>query len=115
MKDNDLQRIPKHVVLKNWKDLVQAVDNPLTQIPFAQHLQDFFEGELSTSSSVNGGGQLILAGNWKLNIICSILRKYVAAYKTCKQCKGMNTGLVKEGKAMKIKCGFCLAESFVDR
>jgi translation initiation factor 2 subunit 3 len=114
LKEPALERIPKHIVIKNWKDIWSALDNPITQIPFNQHLKEYFESELSTTSSVNGAGQLILAGNWKLNGILSILRKYVAMFKICKQCKGTDTGLIKSGKVVKVKCGRCLSESFVD-
>ena len=115
LKEPSLERIPKHIVMKNWKDIWSALDNPsLTQIPIQQHLKEFIESELSTTSSVNGSGQLILAGNWKLNGLLSILRKYVTTYKTCKQCRGTDTGLIKSGKVTKVKCGRCLAESFVD-
>jgi translation initiation factor 2 subunit 3 len=114
LKEPALERIPKHIVVKNWKDIWSALENPLTQIPFNQHLKEFFESELSTTSSVNGAGQLILAGNWKLQGLLTILRKYVKKYKTCGQCKGTDTGLIKSGKVTKVKCGRCLAESFID-
>ena len=114
LKEPALERIPKHIVMKNWKEIWSALENPITQIPIHQHLKEFIESELSTTSSVNGAGQLILAGNWKLNGLLSILRKYVNTFKTCKQCRGTDTGLIKSGKAVKVKCGRCLAESFVD-
>jgi translation initiation factor 2 beta subunit (eIF-2beta)/eIF-5 len=118
LKEPALERIPKHIVVKNWAELWSALENTYKQstghISFQQHLKEFFESELSTTSSVNGAGQLVLAGNWKLNGLMSILRKYVKKYKTCGQCKGTDTCLIKSGKVTKVKCIRCLAESFVD-
>jgi translation initiation factor 2 beta subunit (eIF-2beta)/eIF-5 len=109
-----LEKIPKHTVIKNWPDVWPRFDNQLTKIPFDTHLKEFIEQELSTTSAINGQGQLVLAGTWKLPGLLTILRRYTTLYKTCKQCKGTDTGLIKSGKVMKVKCATCLAENFVD-
>ena len=114
LKEPVLERIPKHIVFVNWAEIVNAINNPLTAIPFKQHLKEYFESELCTTSSVNGQGQLVLAGNWKLNGVCSLLRKYVSMFKTCRQCKSTDTGLMKDGRVYKVLCGLCKSESFVD-
>lgn len=114
LKEPILQRIPKHVIWANWKETCEAFNTAPTEIPFADHLKHFFDSELSTSSSINGQGQLILAGNWKLNGICSVLRKYVNKFKTCKQCKSAEVGLFKEGKVLQLQCVQCKARSFVE-
>ena len=114
LKEPILQRIPKHVIWANWQETVEAMANAPSDIPFSDHMKHFFDSELSTSSSINGQGQLIIAGNWKLNGICSVLRKYVNRFKTCRQCKSSEVGLVKEGKVLQLQCVRCKARSFVE-
>ncbi len=109
-----IEKIPRHTVLKNWSEFVEAFDAKPSDLPFAQHLQEFFESEFSTTSSMNGQNQIVLTGVYKATNICTVLRRYVNVWKTCKQCKGTQTSLKKAGKVVKIHCLRCLADSFVD-
>lgn len=111
-----IQRIPKHTVIVNWPALhgeltVAGVGGEPT---YAAHLQAFLDGEMSTSSSVNADGQLILRGFWREDDVRSLLRRYVATYKRCLQCRGFNTGLATvDGGVLKVRCARCRTDNAV--
>jgi translation initiation factor 2 beta subunit (eIF-2beta)/eIF-5 len=110
-----LDRIPKHTVVANWPVLY----GPLTvagvggEPTYAAHLQAFLERDLSTSSSVNAEGQLILRGFWREEDLRSLMRRYVATYKRCLQCRGYNTGLVTVDGVVKVRCARCRTDNAV--
>ena len=110
-----LDRIPKHTVVLNWP----ALHGPLVvtgvggEPPYATHLQHFLERDLSTSSSVNADGQLILRGFWREEDLRSLMRRYVATYKRCLQCRGFNTGLVTVDGVVKVRCARCRTDNAI--
>ena len=110
-----LQRIPKHTVIANWPTLHGAlvVDGVGGEPAYATHLQEFMNADLSTSSSVNADGQLILKGFWREDDVRSLLRRYVATYKRCLQCRGYNTGLVSVDGVIKVRCARCRTENAI--
>lgn len=110
-----LQRIPKHTVVVNWPLLYGAltVEGVGGEPDYASHLQEFLNGELSTSSSVNADGQIILKGNWKEDDLRGLLRKYVTTYKRCLQCRGYNTGLATVDGVIKVRCARCRTDNAI--
>jgi len=110
-----IQRIPKHTVVANWPTLHAAltVDGVGGDPAYASHLQEFMNADLSTSSSVNADGQLILKGFWREDDVRSLLRRYVATYKRCLQCRGYNTGLVSVDGVIKVRCARCRTDNAV--
>jgi translation initiation factor 2 subunit 3 len=110
-----LDRIPKHTVVVNWPALHGAlvVTGVGGEPAYAAHLQDFLERDLSTTSSVNADGQLILRGFWREEDLRSLLRRYVATYKRCLQCRGYNTGLVTVDGVVKVRCARCRTDNAV--
>lgn len=111
-----IQRIPKHTVVVNWPVLhgELTVAGVGGEPAYATHLQAFLDGEMSTSSSVNADGQLILRGFWREDDLRSLLRRYVATYKRCLQCRGFNTGLVTvDGGVLKVRCARCRTDNAV--
>lgn len=118
----DIQRPPKHTVWLNWGPTVEILDAAtaglglekeadVTHILHGAHLRAYLESELATTSAINGAGQLILAGKWPLNGLRILVRKYVKAFKQCGACRSYDTGLVKMGRAYKIRCAHCRTES----
>jgi translation initiation factor 2 subunit 3 len=110
-----IQRIPKHTVIANWPSLHAAltVDGVGGDPTYAAHLQEFMNADLSTSSSVNADGQLILKGFWREDDVRSLLRRYVATYKRCLQCRGYNTGLLTVDGVIKVRCARCRTDNAV--
>lgn len=110
MKEPVLAKIPKHTIWVNWPQTVGA----LGDASYSEHLQHWICKELSTEATVNGSGQLILRGMWKLLTVCNLIRKYIKFYKTCKECHGVDTKIVRVGKNTKVWCDRCKTDAFVD-
>lgn len=110
-----VQRIPKHTVVVNWPALHGAltIEGVGGEPGYAGHLQAFLNDELSTMSSVNAEGQLILKGNWKEDAVRGLLRRYVAVYKRCLQCRGYNTGLATVDGVVKVRCARCRTDNAI--
>lgn len=117
LKEPALEELPRKTVIKNWKDILACLETTARKegdIPFSQHLIEYMCQEFRTDHSINAAGQLILEGKYKLIQICGILRKYVTLYKTCKECKGTETAVIRDGRVLKVRCGRCLAQGFVN-
>jgi translation initiation factor 2 subunit 3 len=108
-----VERIPRHTVWANWP----AVHGALTfedvsgDVSYHAHFREFLEGELSTTSSENAEGQLILRGTWRADDLRGLLRRYVGAFKRCLQCQGYATGLVRVDGVLKVRCARCRCEN----
>jgi translation initiation factor 2 subunit 3 len=113
IKEPVLERIPKNTIWINWQYVIEALEFGRPDIQYSTHLQSYIEEELSTTSSINGNGQIILKGLWKVDNIRNLLRKYISKYKRCSQCHGYETCLVKEGRAVKIRCSQCRSDNLV--
>ena len=114
IEDPVLNRIPKQTVFVNWPTISKQFDTvPVSDITYEKHLTDYLQAELSTTANVNGQGQLLMRGIWKLEDIKGILRKYVMKFKQCGQCHGYNTGLIKDGRTVKVRCVRCNTDNVV--
>ena len=112
--DPVLNRIPKQTVFANWPILSKQFDTvPVSDLTYEKHLNEYLQAELSTTASVNGQGQLTIRGIWKREDIKGVLRKYVMKFKQCGQCHGYNTGLIKDGRAVKVRCVRCNTDNVV--
>ena len=114
IEDPVLNRIPKQTVFANWPTLSKQFDTvSVSELTYEKHLNEYLQAELSTTANVNGQGQLTIRGIWKLEDIKGVLRKYVMKFKQCGQCRGYNTGLVKDGRAVKVRCVRCNTDNVV--
>jgi translation initiation factor 2 beta subunit (eIF-2beta)/eIF-5 len=112
-----LEKVPKHTVWANWSQTLDSLGSDSSSsvsISYSEHLKEWLCKELSTEANVNGQGQLVMRGIWKLQGICSLLRKYVQYYKKCKQCKQVDTRLIYQGKIVKVWCDRCKTDTYVD-
>jgi translation initiation factor 2 beta subunit (eIF-2beta)/eIF-5 len=114
MKEPVLERIPKHTIWINWPATIEALEVGISDIKYSNHLQTYIEEELSTSSSINGNGQIVLKGNWKVENLRNLLRNYVSVFKRCSQCRGYNTYLIREGRVVKVHCTICRSDNLTD-
>jgi translation initiation factor 2 beta subunit (eIF-2beta)/eIF-5 len=109
-----MERIPKHTVWINWTAIMATLDAAAAgDISYKEHFKSYLESELQTTSSLNVQEQLIVRGNWKIENLRSLLRKYVSSFKRCTQCSGYDTGLVKIGKVLKIRCTRCVTDNVI--
>jgi translation initiation factor 2 subunit 3 len=104
--DPMIARIPRHTVWTNWTPTVEALAEP-----YRVHLQRYLESELTTTSSENADGQLVLRGTWRVDHLQGLLRRYVTTYKRCIQCRGFATGLVRVDGVLKVRCERCRCEN----
>jgi len=74
-----------------------------------EHVQKFFQVELSTQANLDGKNHLVLLGRWKNSHVERVLRQYVEQFVTCKSCRRLQTSLTK----LQLTCQVCGAERFV--
>ena len=70
-------------------------------------VKKFFEEEMSTKSSIDGTGRLLIDGKFRTNNIEKVLLKYMQKYVFCDICKSSNTTLVKEDRIQYMDCMSC--------
>jgi translation initiation factor 2 subunit 3 len=110
-----LQRVNRDNVWINWTPTVAAMDDgAFGPIRYADHFLTHFLGDLQTTGSINGSGQLIFAGRWHSNDVRTVLSRYCVKYKRCPVCRGFDTGLVKLGQTYKIRCSRCATDHVVE-
>ena len=107
-----VSRIPKHTIWGNWGEVTALLDlGGFGTLPYRDHLLDYVQADLSTTGNLNGMGQLVLAGKWRAEDLRALLRKYVGTFKRCAQCHQTDTGLVRDGRVIKVRCSRCMTDS----
>jgi translation initiation factor 2 subunit 3 len=110
-----VERIPRHTVWVNWPAMYEALTcaevTGAETVSYHSHLREFLESELTTTSSENAEGQLILRGTWRAGDLRGLLRRYVSSFKRCLQCRGYATGLVRVDGTLKVRCARCRCEN----
>jgi translation initiation factor 2 subunit 2 len=71
-----------------------------------QHMAKFIAKQLATAGWIEGG-ELILQGNIRSQLIQQKVEQYVQSYVLCKACKNPDTKLVKEGRLTFLRCEAC--------
>lgn len=92
-------------IIGNFSTFSERLNRPIEQI------SEFFKQETMCPNSINGQGQLIIQG--ALNEIkCeSIMRNFIREFVMCKQCKGLDTHMLKENSLTFLECHQCLAKT----
>jgi translation initiation factor 2 subunit 2 len=78
-----------------------------------EHLMEFINVEVVTTSSINGQLQLVINSKLEQMQIEQLLRKYIAAYVRCTTCKQLHTLFKKEYRLTFIVCQNCQARRTV--
>ncbi len=91
----------------NFKETCQALNRPI------EHLMLFVYAELGTNGSVDSDKHLNINGKFKQKDIENILKKYIAEYVRCPNCRSLDTILTKENKINMIDCQSCRAKKSV--
>ena len=77
----------------------------------AEHISEYYKSETGIGTSINGAGQLILQGILNETKTESIMRNYIKEFVICKQCKCLDTLLLKENGLTFLKCNQCFAKT----
>ena len=77
------------------------------------HLKQYIDLELSTTSSTNIDGVLIIHGKFRTGGIQKVLLKYITEYVQCVSCQSIKTTLIKEDKLSFINCCDCHSTKYV--
>lgn len=100
----------KTTALSNFKEMCKAMNRDM------DHVKDFIEKELTTSTSVDGNFCLIMkVRNVKAMQIEHVFQKYVEEYCQCGNCGGIDTLLEKNpvNRLWVLKCKSCKASRTV--
>lgn len=76
-----------------------------------EQIGDFFKIESGTSVSINNQNQLLIQGILSEAKCESIMRNYIKEFVMCRQCKGLNSSLVKENGLNFLVCHQCNAKT----
>lgn len=100
------------IVRKNKTSVfVNFSSYPLILKRNSDHIGNYFRTEMGTDYSINSSGQLILQGIFKENKFESIMKKYIKEFVSCRQCRGLNSDLIKENGITFLECHICLAKT----
>lgn len=77
----------------------------------AEHIKEYFNAETGTTSSINSQGQFLIQGIYNEAKCESIMKNYIREFVMCKQCKGIDTKMVKENGLSFLECNQCLAKT----
>lgn len=114
--DPVIERVPKHTLWVNWVPIVEILDRgAIGAIRYADHMKEWVEAELQILTSLSGSEPIVLdmRGFWKVEDLRSLLRRYVTTWKRCKECTGYDTGIVRDGRVLKVRCTRCQTDSVV--
>ena len=76
-----------------------------------EQISDYYKSETGANNSINNQGQLLIQGVLNETKCESILRNYIRDFVMCKQCKSLNSVLVKESGLTFLECHQCLAKT----
>jgi len=92
-------------IISNFADYSKILNRP------ADHIRTFYRIESGMENSINDSGQLIIQGYYQESKCETVMRKYVEEYVLCKQCKCIDTELVKSDGLTFLECHQCLART----
>ncbi len=101
--------VSKKTIWKNFRINCKQVNRS------EANLQTYIQNEYSTTTSINGVGQLLIKGKYNLNNIGSSYKKYIQNYVQCNICKSIKTE-INRNTTMRldfIKCNNCNAEKVI--
>jgi translation initiation factor 2 subunit 2 len=76
-----------------------------------EHISNYFKAETNIGNSINNQNQLLIQGILNETKCESIMRNYIKQFVMCRQCKGINSVLVKENGLTFLQCNQCLAKT----
>lgn len=98
-----ISRKNKLTIVSNLTAYSEKLQRPKEQIA------DFYRNETKLQNSINGQNQLLIQGSLTEAKCETIMRIYTRLFVMCKQCKGLNTDIIKEHGLSFLKCNQCFA------
>lgn len=108
----DIQYSNKKYFWSNYFDVLNCVakvkeSDTSDSIDQLKHLQDYISEKISCVTSLNDDNQLVIRGKINSKEIKNIINAYSCVYKTCPQCKTVDTYLIRVERMLKLKCRNC--------
>jgi len=76
-----------------------------------EHISEYFKTETGLSNSINGQGQLLIQGALNETKCESIMRNYIRQFVMCRQCKCLDTIMIKDNGLTFLECHQCYAKT----
>lgn len=80
-----------------------------------EHISNYIREETGMATSVNAQDQMIIQGILNETKTETIMRNYIREYVSCRQCKCLDTNLIKENTITFILCNQCGAKTSLGR
>lgn len=94
----------KKTYFQNFTSICKSLNRNVLDV------QKFYDDELSTKSSIDSNGILIIDGIFKGKGITNVLKSYLTHYVICKECNSSDTSLKKQNRILFLVCAKCLSE-----
>ncbi len=92
----------------NFSDVCSSVDRNM------QNVADFMAKELTIDTSITANGELIVHGVFHKQKLEELVKRFVASYVQCPNCKSCCTQLYKSNRITYISCGKCRAHTAIN-
>ena len=76
-----------------------------------EEIGDYFKTETAAINSINAMEQLLIHGKFNETKCEYIMKNYIKQFVMCRQCKGLDTKLIKESGLTFLECGHCGAKT----
>lgn len=102
----------------NYENVIKSVNRDKetdleSKIDQQKHILNFIYDNIGGLCSVNGDNHIIVRNKVNVIFVMNILKNYIKKFKTCPQCKSINTYLIKNEKNIQICCRQCTSVNSV--
>ncbi len=104
----EVENVKNRTIIINFKEIAEKLNrNP-------EELASFFFKDLSTNGMIDEDTkQLIIFGKFSFERVNMTLKYYIKKHVICPICSSVDTVVIKEGKALFLKCLACGATSSI--
>jgi len=103
----DVIYVNRKTLFKNFREVCYKLNRKENDVKL------FLDTELSTSSSIDINGYLVINGNFKQVGIQKILGQYIKEFILCRQCNSSETEIMKENRITFLNCLKCLSKTAI--
>jgi translation initiation factor 2 subunit 2 len=76
-----------------------------------EHVSNYYRTETGSNISINSQNQMVIQAIFSETKCDSIMKNYIKQYVMCKQCKGIESSIIKENGLMFLQCHRCDAKT----
>ena len=97
---------PRKILFVNFLEIAKSLNRPI------EHFQSFLTAELSCDCGLDGESRLVIQSKFTAKELEKVTRNYVMKYIICKDCRSIDTEIVKEKETRMVflKCKNCKSE-----